>query len=168
MRVKNLQQRLRNMIDIALMLLVLIIIGLTLYNSMSHAEENVANLNNSDKALSTSPTPEETSVPNKNPIIAKLKQFKRECVHPEVEQTKEKYDGTLKLCLFVLDDGHVYLAHHGRVGPERVELDNIGTHMEASIDPRDVGYIRYIAFQDDTNFAFLLYSLVTRLNVAEE
>ena len=156
------------MIDIALMLLVLIIIGLTLYNSMSHAEENVANLNNSDKALSTSPTPEETSVPNKNPIIAKLKQFKRECVHPEVEQTKEKYDGTLKLCLFVLDDGHVYLAHHGRVGPERVELDNIGTHMEASIDPRDVGYIRYIAFQDDTNFAFLLYSLVTRLNVAEE
>ena len=165
MHVKNLQRRLRNMIDLTLMLLVLIIIGLTLYNSISHAEEKVANLNNSDKALSTS---EETNVSAKNPIIAKLKQFKRECVHPEVEQTKEKYDGTLKPCLFVLDDGLVYLAHYGRAGDERVELDNIGTHMELSISPRDVGYIRYIAFQDDTNFAFLLYSLVTRLNVSSK
>lgn len=150
--------------DVALALLLVIIV-IALCNSMSHAEEKVANLNNSEKALSTS---EETSVSDKNPIVAKLEQFKRQCIHPEVEQTKERYDGTLKLCLFVLDDGLVYLAHYGRAGDERVELDNIGTHMELSIKPRDAGYIRYIAFQDDTNFAFLLYSLVTRLKVSSK
>ena len=164
MYVKISKRFVKNTVNVALILLIVIIV-IFWYNGMSHAEQNVANLTSSEKALSTS---EEMSVSYKNPIVTKLEQFKRQCIHPEVEQTKERYDGTLKACLFVLDDGLVYLAHYGRAGDERVELDNIGTHMELSINPRDVEYIRYIAFQDDPNFAFLLYSLVTRLNVSEK
>lgn len=152
--------------DSALALLIIVILLFYFSSTASHAGVRVVSFSGTDMKLSV---PEIILLRQPSRLERKLERFKRECVQSKVSQQKRTRTREFKACLFVLNDGYVYLANY--IGENRVELDlklnNIHMHMELSIAPSDTGYIRYIAFPSDRYYEFLIHALKEHMVVFE-